>query len=185
LRNFAADCGQSTAVDVADFITSHFSIDDAEGEQLDIVAGLIGIKRPPAQEEYLFQLYGEGEVGDPLRGFKDDSDPNVVIGGYLASQEGNPVDTGEMMDDVGLRRLIRQRAANFRRKMTIRNLFNYLIAFGARCKIDESTSRLTEIDLESPNDLDNFFRWYVVTKGFSPGGLKVRFKEPTRGDSPI
>jgi hypothetical protein len=177
-------------IDAVEFILTHLSIDDAEGEQLDLVGGLIGVKRPLKQEdpENLFTLCREGEFDDPdnSTGFCDESD-SVVTGGYLTTEEGlaSITDPGATMPDADYRRLIRQRAASYRKKMTVENLFTYLLAFGARCAIDDDETYLTQIDPVRYYDLDEWEKWYVVNKGFSPAGLKVRFEEMLRNEESI
>lgn len=167
-----------------------FSIDDGEGEQLEFVGELIGVKRPLAQEDpqNIFSLYRLGESGDPdnKTGFYDDTD-SVDTGGYMTSTKGIPsiTDPGSLMDDVEFRKMIRQKAASFRKKMTRENLFNYLIAFGARCLIDDETTHVCKIDPISYDDMNNFFKWYTVTKGFKPGGIRVEFEGRLRDKEPI
>jgi hypothetical protein len=166
------------ASDVADFILGSLNIDDAEGEQLDFLGERIGVTRPPAQETRLFRLVRLGEVGDPGTGFADDENP----GGYMTTLEGleSQTNPGAEMSDEDYRFLIRQKAASYRKKMTREILFLYLIAFGARCKIDDDTDLNVKIDMDTYDDFDEWTRNYVETRGFKPAGISVKILETTR-----
>lgn len=172
-------------VDVCDFILAHNSIDDAEGEQLDFLGELIGVTRPRAQEDpdNIFTMCSLGETGDSdnSQGFYDDTD-SVITGGYMTSYEGIPdqSDPTAQMSDADFRYLIRQKAAAFRKKMTRRNLFNYLIAFGGRCKIDDDTGQTVTIDPTAYYQFDDWTKWYIENKGFKPAGISVDIQENLR-----
>ena len=188
LLTVLADPIQDTR-DAIDFILSADSIDDAEGEQLDIIAGWLGITRPPAQElpENLFTLcrLGEADDLDGSTGFFDDTD-TVELGGYLTTTKGLLSQTapGTNMSDAGLRRLIRQKAEVFYGKMTVENLFEYLIVFGSKCLIDDDTKYIVEMDPFNYYDLDEWFKYYVETRGFKPAVFTPRFRDNVRhGDS--
>jgi hypothetical protein len=170
--------------DAAYYIESAVSLDDYVGEQLEFWGELIGVGRPLAQEseENLFTLCREGESGDPdnKTGFRDESD-TVVTGGYLTTEEG--LDSisypGSKMSDADYRYLIRQKAQSYRSRMTHTNLFNYLLAFGSRCKLDGTVTFKTTIEPQNYYDLDEWAKNYVETRGFKPAGLTVEFNEPT------
>lgn len=163
---------------VMDFILGSLAIDDAEGEQLDFLGELIGVRRPPAQETRLFTLLRLGEVGDPGTGFADDENP----GGYMTTLKGleSQANPGSEMSDEDFRFLIRQKAASYRKKATREILFLYLIAFGARCKIDDDTEFEIKIDPDTYDDFDEWTRNYIETRGFKPAGISVKILETTR-----
>jgi hypothetical protein len=176
LLEILADPLQDTS-DAADFLLTAIDIDNSEGEQLDFLASLIGVTRPPLQETRLFTLVRLGEVSDPLRGFADDENP----GGYMTTLEGlEAIDTPGDMSDPDFRYLIKQKAAAYRSIATHETLFLYLIAFGARCKVDGSTSQVINIDMDTYNDFDEWTRNYVETRGFKPGGFTVKILETSR-----
>jgi hypothetical protein len=188
LLTVLADPIQDTR-DALDFMLGSDSIDTAEGEQLEFLGSLIGVSRPPAQEldENIFTLCRLGETDDldGSTGFFDDTD-SVELGGYLTTLKGLPSITqpGTEMPDEEYRRLIRQKAAMLKSKMTVENLFNYLIAFGSKCKIDDDTRYICEIDPFTYYDLNEWFKYYVETKGFKPAAFTPRFADNLRhGDS--
>jgi hypothetical protein len=164
--------------DVADFILGSLNIDDAEGEQLDYLGERIGVSRPPAQETRIFRMVRLGEVGDPDEGFSDDENP----GGYMTTLEGleSISAPGTDMSDEDYRFLIRQKAASYRKKATREILFSYLLAFGARCKIDDDTDLKIDIDQDRYDDLDNWARNYIETRGFKPAGIAIKILETSR-----
>jgi hypothetical protein len=170
--------------DAAYYIESAVSLDDYEGEQLEFWGELIGVGRPLAQEsqDRLFTLRREGEAVDPdnKTGFYDDSD-SVITGGYLTTEEG--LDSisypGSEMSDADYRKLILQKAASYRSRMTHTNLFNYLLAFGSRCKIDGTVTFKSSLEPQNYYDLNNWAKNYIETRGFKPAGLTVKFNEPT------
>ena len=172
-------------LDVAEFISTHRSIDDSEGEQLDFLGELIGVKRPLQQEDpdNIFTMceLGEDDDLDGSTGFFDDTD-TVELGGYMTSYTGIPLqsDPTTEMIDADFRYLIRQKASSFRSQMTRRNLFNYLLAFGGRCKIDDDTDMTVVIDPVSYYDFDDFTKWYIENKGFKPAGISVDIEENLR-----
>lgn len=181
LIEIVADPLQDT-YDAMDFILGSLSIDEAEGEQLDMLGELIGVARPPLQETYIFTLVRLGEDQDPNYGFADDERP----GGYLTTSDGlqdqsNPNDE---MSDADFRYLIRQKASSYRKKMTRLNLYNYLLAFGARCKIDDDTTNVVTITMDRWDDYNEWQRNYIETRGFKPAGILVEFDENlVNGDS--
>ena len=173
------------SVDVCNFILAHRSIDDAEGEQLEFIGDLIGVTRPLAQEDpnNIFTLCSISETDDldGSTGFFDDTD-TVETGGYLTSYYGIPdqSDPTAQMSDADFRYFIRQKAASLRRKMTMANLFNYLIAFGGRCKIDDDTDMTVVVEPVSYYDFDDWTKWYIENKGFKPAGISVDLEENIR-----
>jgi hypothetical protein len=78
------------------------------------------------------------------------------------------------MSDEDYRYLIRQKAASYRKSATREILFSYLIAFGARCKIDDDTDLKIEIDQDRYDDLDNWTRNYIETRGFKPNTRDIK-----------
>jgi hypothetical protein len=166
--------------DAAYYIQTAVSLDDYEGEQLEFWGELIGVSRPLAQEpkENLFTLRKRGESVDPdnKTGFEDSTD-SVITGGYLTTREGLPSisDPGSEMSDIDYRFLIRQKAASYRSRMTHTNLYNYLLAFGARCKIDGTVTFKSTIEQQNYYDLNNWQRNYIETRGFAPSGLTIEF----------
>jgi hypothetical protein len=186
LKNIVSDVMQDT-VDVSEFILSHNSIDYAEGEQLEILGELIGVPRPFLQEDEdnLFTLSRLGEWDDPdnSQGFEEIEDLGggdyLYLGGFLVTQRGlnSITHPGEKISDVDYRRLIRQKAASYRKKMTRYNLFNYLYTFGSRCTIDDETAMKVVISPVTYYDLNEWEKWYVMTRGFKPAGIQVIFSE--------
>lgn len=188
LLTVLADPIQDTR-DALDFLLGADSIDNAEGEQLDNIGGWIGVARPPAQEldENIFTLCRLGETDDldGRTGFFDDSD-TVEIGGYLTTTKGlvSQTSPGTTMPDLDYRRLIRQKASMIKSKMTVENLFNYLIEFGSKCKIDDDVKYICEMDPFRYYDLNEWFKYYVTTKGFKPATFSQQFRDNVRhGDS--
>ena len=174
-------------VNAAAFILANWSIDDAGGDQLDKIASWVGLTRPPAQEPNIFTLSREGEFDDPdnNHGFCDNSDPTVTTGGWLTSEKGLAAKDGSQMSDAEFRKLIRQRAASYRKFMTRENLFSYLLAFGSRCIIDDDTAKRVEMDPVTYYDLDDWQKNFVITRGFKPGGIAVFFREMMRYEDSI
>ncbi len=175
--------------DACDFLLAHHSVDTAEGEQLDFIGELIGIRRPLQQETRLLQLYRFGELPDPenLHGLADDSDATVTTGGYMGTYEGLVLqpDPEAQETDTNYRYLIKQKGTTYRKRMTASNLETYLEAFGARCILDESTTGVIEIDPLRWNDLTDWDRYYIIYKGFRPAGLEVRFRGNVRHEDSI
>ncbi len=176
--------------DVAAYIQSMVDLDDYTGEFLEFWGELIGVGRPLANEDpaNIFTICSLGEAGDVdhKTNFLNDDD-SVELGGYIDSYGGLPsiTDPGALMTDIDYRFLIRQKAASFRSEMTHTNLYSYLLAFGARCKIDDDTQFQNKIDPQNFNDLDSWQKWYVEKKGFKPGGVGVRFKGNIRDQEDI
>jgi len=207
LMDIISLCMQDT-VNVCDFILSHNSIDTAEGDQLLIFGELLGVEKPLKQEDRdnLFTLRVAGEYDDPdnSTGFLEiyelvgESAVWFAIGGHLVTQRGlNEIDkitqdqenspavyTGEYISDAEYRKLIRQKAASYRKTMTRENLFVYLNAFGARCNIDDDTAYNVVINPFTYYDLNEWQKWYVIRRGFRPAGIQIKFSENLEnGDS--
>ncbi len=173
--------------DVADYILAHLSIDDSEGLALDMLGELIGVTRPPMQEPNIFTLRRAGEVVDLDNdtGFGCDDDA-IETGGYLGTCQGLALvsDPDAEMADEDFRFLLRQKALSFRSKFTRLNIYNYLLAFGSRCVIDDDTVLDVEYDPVSYYDLGAWEKFYVLSKGFKPGGVGTDFRDMMRhGDS--
>jgi hypothetical protein len=173
-------------LDAIEYLNAMVDLDDYEGVHLDNWGELIGVKRPKAQElpENIFTLCDLGEANDPnnQRGFLDDTEA-VLTGGYMVGPEGleSQTDPGADMSDADYRYLIRQKAAALRSRMTERNLFDYLIAFGTRCKIDnDSTVFTSDIDPQNYYDTNAWAKHYIETRGFAPSGLTVQFLDNLR-----
>lgn len=171
-------------VDILEDMLSRKTIDEKSGDDLDKAASRIGVKRPYAQEpqEHLFTLSEAGEVdnGDFYNGFSDQNDPDS--GGYFADANGLPLvsDPLQKMDDVEFRALIKQKAASLRKKATITNLFNYLLAFGTRCNVNDDEKLHLEYDPLDYYAVDNFYKWYIINKGFKPAGISTEFRANMR-----
>lgn len=187
LLGILADPLQDT-IDVATYILDYEDLDDIEGELLDFFAGLIGVTRPPLQELNIFTMCELGESGDldGTTGFYDDTD-TVVTGGYFTSLKGcpNQDDPTQDMADVDFRKMIRMKASTFRSKMTHRNLFNYLLDFGSRCKVSSPSHHMVDMDpgdYYGPHALTDFFRYHIEQRGFRPAGMGVNFTQNIRKD---
>lgn len=175
------------SLSVMEYILAHLSIDTAEGELLDFLGELVGVVRPPLQETRIFTLGSLGDADDPDNdhGFLDDTD-TVETGGFLGSVKGlaDQDDPDAKITDANFRYLIRQKAASYRKKMMRETLFLYLIAFGGRCKIDDDTTLTVVIDPVTYHDFDHWTQYYIPTRGYNPGGIKVRIRDNMRdGDS--
>jgi len=175
-------------VDVCDFLLDRKTIDEMIGFELDFVGSKIGVVRPNEQEpqEHLFTLVDEGECYDPNweTGFGDETDPTV--GGYFADESGLPLVANEdqKMNDADYRKLLKQKAASFRKRATRETLFDYLIAFGARCLIDDDTGQDIVFDPIDYYALTDFDKWYAINKGFKPATISTSFRGNMRnGDS--
>lgn len=194
LLTILADPIQDTR-DVLEFLLGELADDDgvfviatAEGEQLDLMGELIGVKRPLKQElpENRFFLHALGSTADPDKStwFYDSGDET---GGYLTSIAGisSFTEPGAQMENREYRKMILQRAQSFRSKATLTNLFNYMLAFGGRVTIDDDTTHRIVYDPDEYDDMDDFFRNYAVTKGFKPGGPNITFERQLRDGSPV
>jgi G3E family GTPase len=184
ILDIIADPMQDT-IDAADFILANKDIDTAEGDQLDKLAAMIGLERPPNQEANLFTLWREGEADDEenAHGFYNSTDGT---GGYLPNEEGldSVTDPGDM-SDVEFRKLIKQKASAYKTRMSRLNLYNYLIASGGRCNIDDDTTFYVEIDPFTYDEISQWRKNYIITRGFKPAGIKVIFRESTRDEDSI
>jgi hypothetical protein len=180
LIGITSDALQDT-FDAAEFIQTAVTLDDFAGQQLEFWGELLGVKRPRAQQDVstIFTICELGEAGDVdnKTGFEDDSDPDVTTGGYLTTHEGlfDVDDPTAKMSDVDYRRLIRQKSLSFRKRMTHTNLYDYLLAFGSRCKIDADNPLENWIEPQNYYDLNDWEKNYTETRGFSPSGIKVKF----------
>ncbi len=188
IKDMIADVIQDTD-DVANYILNHRDVDSAEGVHLEIIGEILGVQRPKAQElpENIFTLRRVGETSDPDMGLEDDSDPTVTTGGYMTTLSGveSQTDPDADMSVADYRSLIKQKGAAYRQAMTDLNLYNYLIAFGARCTIDGTTSMTVIIDPFNYYDLNNWQKNYAVTRGMKPAGVAISFRDMMRHESSI
>lgn len=165
-----------------------FVIATAEGEQLDFMGELIGVRRPLKQElpENRFFWHDVGSTADPDKStwWYDSADDT---GGYWTGFDGisSFTELGAEMSNEEYRKMILQRAQSFRSLPTLTNLFNYMLAFGARVTIDDDTLFHIIYDPDEFDDMDDFFKNYAVTKGFKPAGIKVEFERQLRDGSPV
>lgn len=178
---------QSTE-DVLDYILSHRSIDDAEGELLDFLGEMIGVKRPPAQEsdDNLLWFCLPEDYADDLDGSMSLAPVDLSTGGYMTGHDGilSVTDPGSYVDDVEYRALIRTKAASFRKKADRETVYSYLLEFGVRCKIIES-HRFVEFEPHSYDKLNYWVRNYIEERGFRPAGIQVKIKHQTSPDPEI
>ena len=173
--------------DAADYILSHLSIDDAEGELLDFLGEVIGVKRPLAQEDdrNLLWLCHDDEVGDDPDGTMSLAPDDESNGGYMTGDDGiaSKTNPDTYMSDTDFRELIRTKAATFRKRPTRSNIFNLLLEFGIRAKISSTVSPI----VFDPADYDLINYWvrnYVLTKGFRPTARRIHWADdvtPHRG----
>jgi hypothetical protein len=175
---------QDTA-DVLNYILSHKSIDEAEGELLDFMGELIGVIRPPAQEpdgNLLWLCLPEDEADD-LDGSMSLAPVDESTGGYLCGEDGilSVSDPGSYMSDTDYRVLIRAKASSFRKIADRETLYTYLLNFGVRCKIIEST-RVAELEPHSYDALNYWVRDYIIKHGFNPSGIQIKFVPQTVPD---
>jgi len=172
--------------DAIDYILSHLSIDTAEGEILDFLGELIGVARPPAQEDAVFWLCEPWEVADDPDNEHGLAPPSLDEGGYLTSNEGiaSQVDPGTYISDAEYRKIIRAKAATFRNKATRDVVYNYLYQLGTRVKIHEEP-RYVEFEHSSYNDLNYWLRNYIKTRGMKPAGIEIQIKEQLASDQEI
>ena len=174
-------------VDAIEFILGQLSIDDRQGDLLDKLGTRLGVARPFAQEpdESLFTLYDVGDVGIESQGFSDEDYQSE--GGYLADEKGLQLqsDPLQKMSDSDYRSLLKQKAASWRRRATRQNLFDYLIAFGAQCIIQDDEVMDIVFDTVDYDALNDFEKWYVINKGFKPAGISTAFRERMRASEAI
>jgi hypothetical protein len=172
-------------VDAIDFLLGSLSIDDREGEQLDYLGTRLGVERPNEQEPYenIFCLNGDLTLGS--QGFSDENYPSE--GGYFADEKGLPLQSNpdQKMSDEGYRRLLKQKASAFRTLATRENLFTYLIDFGSRALINDDTGHHIQFDLIDHYSLNEFEKWYLLTRGFKPAGISTEVRENIRDGEEI
>lgn len=159
--------------DACTYLLDHTNLDDLEGEHLDQAGESIGVYRPKRQEEFIFTLCRAGEVVPMGYGFTSDD----YVGGYMWEREGlASISNPGPMDDEDYLKLIRQKAASFRQKATDTILFLYLLEAGGRCLIDDTDELNIWFEPIRHDDFDNFMKNYLVTRGFKPAGIRVRFE---------
>jgi hypothetical protein len=164
-------------INTCEYILAHHGIDNAEGEFLDSWGHLIGVERPVLQESEIFTLCSEGEPDDTYirRGFYDSESDS---GGYITTEEGlqsvgNP---DQYMGDIDFRKLIKTKAATYRRKATQSVLWNYLIEFGVQSLINEDEWTIN-LELLNYNDIGEWTKNYILTRGYKPAGIGLRITE--------
>jgi hypothetical protein len=172
--------------DVMGHILARTSLDDKTGFELDLAGWVIGVIRPPAQESdlnllWLCDLDEMDTDPDNNRGL---GDLEQTEGGYMTGLDGivSQTDPGSYMADDDYRELIKTKAATFRRRATLENLFTYLSRFGIRADIGEAVGEV----IFTPDSFDavNYFkRDYIETKGFRPAGIRIRFAEQTESEA--
>ena len=172
--------------DAVDAFLAQIGIDDSEGPMLDALASWIGVRRLQAQETRLFWLCRDEDVGDDPgneHGFATD---DLTEGGYLSGDDGCPSksDPGLYISYTEFREYIRAKAATFRRKATPDVIFEYLLMFGVRARLEEG-ERLLEIVPWSYGDLSLSVKSYIENSGFRPLGVTVEIAPQEHPDSEI
>lgn len=164
---------------VCAWILAQDTIDNTSGEMLDFMGELIGVKRPMLQEDEdnlctIFKL-GDTSDADNSQGLSSVNDSSY--GGYLASVHGlnSITNPGALITDADYRSLIKAKGKTFKRRMTHRNLYTFILTFGARVKINDDTNFRVVLDASEYDDLNSWERWYAMTKGFKPAGIAVNF----------
>lgn len=174
--------------DVLDWMLSQTSIDTAEGEILDFMGELIGVSRPPAQENdaNILWLCRWEDIADDPGGTRSLAPEDLTTGGYLTKGNGilSKTDPGAYVTDTEYRALIRSKATTFRKKATRSVIYDYLLRFGIRAKIIES-ARVVELEPNSYDQLNYWFRDYIQAKGFRPSGIQMKIKIQTESDSEV
>lgn len=172
--------------DAIDYILDHLSIGDAEGVILDAKAGWIGVTRPLAQEENIFQLFSKYELADDPENRYGLAPSDLSSGGYLTSKTGCPSKSspGALMGDDDFRLFIRAKAATFRKLATPEVMYNYVLQFGIRAKITEGV-RECEIEPSSYRDMSMFIRYHIEHRGFLPAGIYTHIRSQTAPDSEV
>jgi len=172
--------------DAITYVLDHLSIDDAEGEILDFLGELIGVKRPEAQEDDLFILCRDEDVaGDTFNNYGLSTD-SLTEGGYLTGDDGCPSKSNpeSFVDNETMRQYIRAKASSFRQKATRDILYSYILQFGVRSKLIES-DKVLEIEPSAYHDLDYSLRYHLENLGFRPAGIQVKIKQQTLPDSEV
>lgn len=172
--------------DAVDSFLDQIGIDESEGSLLDAIASWIGVRRPPAQETRLFWMCRDEDVAsDPgnEHGFAPDE---LTAGGYLSGDDGclSKSEPGSYMDDDNFREYVRAKASTFRRKATPDVVFEYLLRFGVRARLEEG-DRLLEIFPWSYGDLSLSVKSYIENSGFRPLGVTVEIAPQENPDSEI
>ena len=187
LVEILSDPLQSTN-DALDYILSHRSIDDADGELLDFLGEMIGVQRPPSQEpdENLLWFCTPEDYPDDLDGSQSLAPVDLSTGGYMTGHNGivSKDDPESYVSDVEYRALIRSKATTFRKTATREVIYEYLLQFGVRCKIIES-ERVAEFEPHSYDILNYWVRNYIETRGLRPSGIQVSVSHQTEPDSEV
>ena len=169
-----------------DYILEHLSIDDAEGPMLDAIASWIGAPRQVAQEDDLLWLCRDEEVADDPDNHYGLATDALTEGGYMTGDDGcsSKSDPGTYLSDEDFRLYVHAKAETFRRKATRAIMYNYILQFGSRCKLNEGT-RSVEIEPYSYDDLNYAVRYHLTNRGYRPAGITVTIKPQTEPDSEV
>jgi hypothetical protein len=172
--------------DAIDWLLDHLSIGEAEGELLDFMASWIGVTRPPAQEENILILFGDGEIADDPDNNHGLAPDSLATGGYLSADDGclSKSDPGSYVSDAIFREYILAKAATFRKKATPEVMFEYILRFGVRSVLHEDELEC-EIEPYSYEDMGLFLRNYIETRGFRPAGIKISVMTQTEPNPEI
>lgn len=183
IMEILSDPAQDTR-DVLDWLLSGLSIDTAEGELLDFLGELIGVDRPPAQEEDILWLCGDWETADDPDNHYGLAPDTLDEGGYLTGDDGLPSKSapGTYMSDADFRDLIRSKGTSYRQKATRETVYEYLVDLGTRCKILE-TDKFVEFEPSSYADLNYWLRNYIENRGFRPAGIQIQIKPQTEPEA--
>lgn len=172
--------------DAIDYILNHLSIDDAEGPILDAMGSWIGVQRPPLQEDDIFWLCRDEDVADDPNNDHGLATDALTEGGYFTGDDGclSKANPGSYVDDEEYRLYIRAKAATFRKKATRDIMYNYILQFGVRSKLNEGT-RTVEIEPSSYDYLNYAIRYHLINLGYRPAGIDISIKLQTESDSEI
>lgn len=166
--------------DVLDWLLGELSLSAASGKVLDFLGELVGVDRPPAQEEDILWLCLDWETADDPDNHYGLAPDSLDEGGYLTGDDGilSQSSPGSYMPDDDYRLLIASKGATYRQKATREVVFTYLLELGVRCKIIE-TDKVVEFEPSSYDNLNYWLRDYIETRGFRPAGIQVSVAEQT------
>lgn len=166
--------------DVLDWLLGELSLAAASGEVLDFLGELIGVTRPPAQEEDILWLCHDWEVLDDPDNRYGLAPDSLDEGGYLTGDDGvlSKTSPGSYMSDTDYRALITSKGSTYRQTATRETVYSYLVDLGARSKILES-DKFVEFEPSNPDNVNYWLRNYIETRGFRPAGVQIRVKEQT------
>lgn len=166
--------------DMLDWLLGELSLSTASGEVLDFLGELIGVTRPPAQEDDVLWLCLDWEVLDDPDNHYGLATDALTEGGYLTGDEGvlSKSSPGSYMVDDDYRALIASKGTTYRQKATRETVYSYLIELGVRCKIIEA-DKVVEFEPSSYDNLNYWLRNYIESRGFRPAGIQVSIKDQT------